>query len=410
MVIISNGHHKFITGPAAVEAYKNGLLTGFITGGYPTIGVKRVVSLLGLGRFASIKRLLQRQEALPSAFVHPLWLSEIIYQVTRNIARRTSTLDVFADFGLRLYAWEAEHFVRKVTAKLYHYRSGYGHNSVRIAKQKGMVTLCDHSIVHPAALDYLISNDGKLPLPGEKGTINKMWSNIHKDIDQADYILVNSDFVKETFIHFGYDSDRIFVLYTGVDDMFLSLIPSRNYNSLIEKPIKILFAGNLGTRKGGHFLIPALSRIQDLPWEFETIGSIHPNLRCDFQEFFNDERVTVTDFMPLSELARRMSMADIFLFPSLAEGSARVVFMAMACGCYVITTPNSGSIVQDETHGKIVAPGDVDELEIAIRKSFENLVAIPIIGYKNAELIKSHYTQAQYGEGLMTIYNKLMAN
>jgi glycosyltransferase involved in cell wall biosynthesis len=118
----------------------------------------------------------------------------------------------------------------------------------------------------------------------------------------------------------------------------------------------------------------------------------------------------VNGHLTWAELAEHMSMADIFVFPSLAEGSARVVFMAMACGCYVITTPNSGSIVQDGVNGRIVAPGSVDELEVAIRESILNPAIIPIIGRKNADLIKGNYTQSHYGKGLMAIYQTLMAD
>lgn len=411
MIIVSNGHHKFITGAAAAEAYKNNLLAGFITAGYPTPKLRQWVTWLKLDRYAPINRLLQQQqEDLPDRFVYTNWLSEIIYRVCISIAGYTPRLEYIADYGLRFYTWQAERIVRKLTAKIYHYRSGYGHGSVRIAKQKGMITLCDHSIAHPAALAHLVSNGGKLPPFGQVGPVNKMWSNILKDVARADYVLVNSDFVKKTFIHFGYDPGRIFVLYTGVDDRFLSLIPQRTYPSSSEKPIRLLFAGDMGARKGGQVLLQALSHIRDLPWQFEAIGSIDPNLRNDFRDFFADERVTVTGHLPWAELAEHMSMADIFVFPSLAEGSARVVFMAMACGCYVITTPNSGSIVQDEIHGKIVAPGDVDALEAALRKSFRNPDIIPLVGRRNADLIKSNYTQSHYGEGLMAIYKKLMAH
>lgn len=411
MIIVSNGHHKFITGMAAVEAYKNNLLAGFITAGYPTPKIRRWILLLKLDRYASIKRLLQQQqEDLPDSFVYTNWLSEIIYRVCTSIVRYAPRFEYIADYGLRFYAWQAKRIVSKLSAKIYHYRSGYGHDSVRIAKQKGMITLCDHSTAHPAALAYLVSNDGKLPPHGQTGPMNRMWSNILKDVDQADYVLVNSDFVKETFIHFGYDPSRIFVLYTGVDDRFLSLIPPRSCPSLTEKPIRLLFAGDMGARKGGRVLLQALSRIRDLSWQLEAIGSIDPNLRNDFRDFFADERVTVTGHLPWAELAAHMSMADIFVFPSLAEGSARVVFMAMACGCYVITTPNSGSIAQDKIHGKIVAPGNVDALEVALRKSLLNPDMIPIVGRRNADLIKSHYTQSHYGKDLMAIYKTLIAH
>src|SRR5438552_10626317 len=65
LIILSNGHSKFILGPAAVEVHKRGLLSGFITGGYPTARVRRSVHFLKLDIVAPVKRLLQRLENLP---------------------------------------------------------------------------------------------------------------------------------------------------------------------------------------------------------------------------------------------------------------------------------------------------------------------------------------------------------
>jgi glycosyltransferase involved in cell wall biosynthesis len=407
MIIVSNGHHKFITGMAASEAEKHGLLAGFITAGYPTPSLRRWIIRLGLDRYAPIKRLLQRKEDLPDEQVYSLWLSEILYTAARVVATRFPRFEDIADYALRCYSWQAERIVNELSGRIYHYRSGYGHNSVRRAKNKGMVVLCDHSIAHPSALAYLVNHGGRLPPRGETPVIGKLWGNILKDVAQADFVLVNSDFVKDTFIHFGYDPARIFVLYTGIDDQFLSSIPARSHPPRVGQLPKLMFAGDLGARKGGHILLRALSRMCDLPWECEVIGTIDERLRNDFRDFFSDERVSVSGFLPRAELAARMSTADIFVFPSLAEGSARVVFMAMACGCYVITTPNSGSIVRDGVHGKIVEPGNADALEAALRESLRNFAEVPEIGRKNAELVKTRYTQRQYGESLMAIYGAL---
>lgn len=410
MIIVSNGHHKFITGMAASEAGKHGLLAGFITAGYPVPLLRRWIIRLGLDRYAPLKRLLQRQEDLPDDRVHSLWLSEVVYDAARVVAGRFPRFEDIADYGLRCYAWQAARVVDGLPGRIYHYRSGYGRNSVGLAKRKGMVALCDHSIAHPSALDYLVRHGGKLPPSSEVPAIGRLWANILKDLDQADFILVNSDFVKDTFTHFGYDPARIFVLYTGIDDQFLSSIPARSYPSRAGQPPRLMFAGELGARKGGRILLQALSRIRDLPWEFEVAGMIDEGLRKDFRDLFSDERVTVSGFLSRSGLAGRMSMADIFVFPSLAEGSARVVFMAMACGCHVITTPNSGSIVQDGVHGKIIEPGSVDALEAALRESLRNFAGVPVIGRRNADLVKARYTQRHYGEGLMSIYGALAAD
>lgn len=109
MIIVSHGHHKFITGPTAVEAYKNGLLSGFITAGYPLPILKQWwITSCKLDRYASIKRVLQRQEVLLDALVHSIWLSEMIYIVARNIVRFVSRFEHVTNYVLQFYAWEAK--------------------------------------------------------------------------------------------------------------------------------------------------------------------------------------------------------------------------------------------------------------------------------------------------------------
>jgi glycosyltransferase involved in cell wall biosynthesis len=411
-VIISNGHFKFILGPAAAEANKRKILDGYITAGYPTTRVKQWISFLGLTRYGFIKRLLNREELIPEPLVHPLWLSEIIIQVSaaiRKITKTTKHSEWLDDYGLRLYGRQASRIIRGSSAKIYHYRSGYGHDSVKVAKQKGMIVVCDHSIAHPAACEFLVGNQGKLPLKGQAGSISKFWSSILKDIDQSEDVIVNSDFVKDTFTHQGWASDRIHVVYTGIDNEFLKAVPCRSYDATGRQPLKLLFAGELGSRKGGEFLIQALQRINDLPWQLEIIGSIDPAIKHRFDSFLSDSRVTISGFLPRLQLAEHMSKADVFIFPSLAEGSARVIFMAMACGCYVITTPNSGSIVKDGIHGSLVPPGEVDALEKSIRQTLmKGRNEIARIGKNNAEVIRKNYTQDQYGKNLFNVYERLL--
>ena len=100
----------------------------------------------------------------------------------------------------------------------------------------------------------------------------------------------------------------------------------------------------------------AMGRLANLPWRLEVAGQVSPALVKPSRSFFSDPRVNYLGYMSLRDLASAMTRADVFVFPSLAEGSARVVFDALACGCYVITTPNSGSIVEQGTHGGSLCP------------------------------------------------------
>src|SRR5205814_3856754 len=70
-----------------------------------------------------------------------------------------------------------------------------------------------------------------------------------------------------------------------------------------------------------------------------------------------------------SEMPSRMAAADVFVFPSLFEGSAVVTYEALACGLPSIVTPNAGSVVRDGVDGFLVASRDVE----ALAKSMERL-------------------------------------
>ena len=57
-----------------------------------------------------------------------------------------------------------------------------------------------------------------------------------------------------------------------------------------------------------------------------------------------------------------MAAADVFVFPSLFEGSAVVTYEALACGLPSVVTPNAGSVVRDGLEGFVVPPRDVEAL------------------------------------------------
>ncbi len=410
-VIISNGFGKFHLAVAAAEAQRRGALSAFITGAYPTPAVRRLVTGAGLDGGRKLARLLARREDIPVSLVQPMpWLESL--QQAGYLVRRVPAL---AGVGAWLNETSLRHYARRAVglierfapgASLYHYRAGYGHESVQAAKRMGMVALCDHSIAHPALLDYLVTHDGQLPPPGTQGAMSRFWRDVLADIEQADAVVVNSQFVKDTFLHRGWDESLVHVVYLGVDDQFLGAIPETPPRTM-EGPARLLFAGALERRKGADALMSALATIEDQPWQIELLGAIAPDIASANRPLLADPRVAIGGTVSRDELATRMAGAEIFVFPSLAEGSARVVFEALACGCYVITTPNTGSIVADGVHGALVPPGDADALAGAIRRAIADRDRVAEIGERNAALVRERYRQSGYGDGLARLYGML---
>ena len=414
-VIISNGFNKFPLAVAAEEAERRDDLSLLITGAYPTPGVRRLLGLPGLSGNSKLTRLANRKAAVPDSKVKALWLPEAVQLIGARLSRLSSTRHVGARLdaaALRLYGSLCTKLLqRHRRAAIYHYRSGFGQESVRAAKELGMITLCDHSIAHPGVLAHLIENHGRLPSAGAPRRMSRLESDVLKDVDEADYVLVNSEFVKTTFLNEGCADERIRVIYQGVSDEFLGFIdssPGSRADNVSRAPeLRLLFVGSVDRRKGADVLLRALINIDDLPWRLTIVGPVEGDLNNRYRRLLRDPRVSLAGTVSLRDLARYYLSADVFVFPSRAEGSARVVFQALASGCYVITTPNAGSIVEDGVHGSLVPPGDYHALEAAIRQAVADRGSLAEIGNRNAAIIRSRYRQRDYGEALVQLYEAL---
>lgn len=406
-VIIANGFDRFLLLISAKEAEKRGRLDRCIAGFYPTEQMKKRLSMLGLLNQPRIARLLDRHVALPDDKLTTTPVLETIGHLGGRVIGDQAIKAARAAF-----ARKAKSTVLASSAKIYHYRTGYGHCSAAAARQKGMATLADHTIAHPGVLAHLVDHQGCLPPQGEQGRMAPLWVEVMNDLRHADRVMVNSAFVKDTFVHQGWDPERVEVLYQGLDDAFFDLLPQQPAQPAAEAfpdtPLQLVFAGAFEQRKGADHMIEALSVLDDLPWSLELVGPIDQAMAAKQKDFLDDPRVAVFGRVDRRELAARLSAADVFLFPSLAEGSARVVFEALAASCYVITTHNSGSIVEDGVHGALVKPDDPMTTALALRYAAAHRDQIRQIGIDNAEIVRARYRQADFGDALMAIYDRLL--
>ncbi|MHA1114247.1 MAG: glycosyltransferase family 4 protein [Alphaproteobacteria bacterium] len=413
-VAISNGFGLCHLAEAAEEVERRGRLAHFVTGAYPTPAWRRVLALAGAARLVDPARILQRRREIPPARVTALWWPELLHQSgfpLRRLAATRALAERIDGASMRWYARRSAAPVLRAEprARIFHYRAGFGQAAARAARRAGMFLLCDHSIAHPALIEALVVNDGRFPPAAEAVPRRRFWADVLADVDLADAVLVNSEFVKETFLRMGWPAERVHVLYLGLPDLFLSALPGRAPRAEAPVgPVRLMFGGSFERRKGAEILIAAMAALDDLDWRLDIVGPVAPELRRAQSEFFADPRVRAEGRVSRDRLAAEMSAAEIFVFPSLAEGSARVVFEALACGCYIVTTPNAGSIVEDGIHGALVPPGDARAVAAAIRAGAAERDRLAEIGTANAALVNARFRQRHYGDGLIALYDRLL--
>jgi glycosyltransferase involved in cell wall biosynthesis len=153
-----------------------------------------------------------------------------------------------------------------------------------------------------------------------------------------------------------------------------ALVPygmSSQWLKLEPRPIRgrILFAGSAELRKGIHYFAMAAQRltIKGRRYDFRVAGNASPAIvrrpEC--------ASLTFLGRVPRDEMYQEYRSADLVVLPTLAEGSAEVIYEALAAGVPVITTPSAGSVVRDLIEGRIIAERDPGALASAIEQLVE---------------------------------------
>lgn len=112
----------------------------------------------------------------------------------------------------------------------------------------------------------------------------------------------------------------------------------------------------------------------------EIVKARHPHAAFVVAGSLNDgfinrpELASLTFLGPIGKLqmAEQFTRADVFCLPTLAEGSATVVFEAMNQGVPCVTTPAAGSVITHELDGLIVPERDAQATATAIFRLIEN--------------------------------------
>lgn len=411
-IVISNGFGKFPLAHAAAEIDRAGRLAALVTAAYPgrLSGVMQRLAPGSLRR--RIGRLQRRRTDVAPDRVISLALSDAVYQLGRvgaAAAGETLAPDWLDVLAMRLYGAGAARALRRMRLNggIYHYRAGFGHSSVSVARRLGMITLVNHSQSHPLYFEYLQQNGGRFPAEGERPPVGFTWSTIWQDIDRADAVLVNSHFVLESCVRAGLDRSRLHLVYEGMDDEFLRYLSPRPAPRATGTP-HFLFAGYFCTAKGAEVLLEALQLTRS-SFVIRVAGHVEPRLRAALPKLLAVERLTFLGYLERPELAREYESADALVLPSLSEGWARVTREAMFAGCALITTPNSAD-VEDGVNGRVVAPGDAEALARALDWASEHLPELRSMGSANREYATSVLTQRAYGRNLVSVYDEILAN
>ena len=179
----------------------------------------------------------------------------------------------------------------------------------------------------------------------------------------SDFIFSPSPMVSKSLLTVGISNEKIIESSYGWDPK--RLLINNNFNDTKNsKVLTILFCGFFCVRKGAHLLLNIWKELK-LDANLVICGNIDPIIQELFQEELKDTRIIKTGFV--YNVSDFYSSADIFILPTLEEGSPMVTYEAMAHGLPVILSEmGAGPIARNEIDGFIIDPHNSSEFKNAL--------------------------------------------
>jgi glycosyltransferase involved in cell wall biosynthesis len=284
--------------------------------------------------------------------------------------------------------------------------SGMSLHSIRHAKKLGKITILERGSSHIVFQNNILKNEyAKFNI---SFSINKKI--IEKELQEyqeADYISIPSNFVKNSFIEMGISESKLLLNPYGVNtNNFDNALLDSNSN----KKLKLLYLGNLSFRKGLPYLFEALKSLKkyEIDYEMHFIGSISE----DFKEFCNLNKDINWKFhghIPHHQLKSILLSFDMAIHPSLEEGLSMVIAQLLASGIPVIATTNTGGeeLIKDGFNGFIIPIRNSNAITEKIKEINNNRSLLSNLKLNSRESIKNRFTWDDYGNRWKEILEKI---
>lgn len=180
-------------------------------------------------------------------------------------------------------------------------------------------------------------------------------------------------------------------------------------------PLRILFLGRLGARKGVPEILRALadSRVRREPWVAVLAGDGEIALyRAEAQKLGLADRVTFSGWVDAGHAQQLLSESDLLLLPSHAEGLPMSVIEAFAHGIPVVSTPVGAipDIVENEINGLLVPSGDSVQLADALLRLMDDEPLRLMLAQNARRTWEERLTVGSYARDLALCWRRISAD
>jgi glycosyltransferase involved in cell wall biosynthesis len=238
--------------------------------------------------------------------------------------------------------------------------AGAGLKTGRLVQQRGGKFICDRGSTHQRYQEELIRSEYErwgvdLPISDIRDTLRE-----EEIYATADAITVPSAFAQRSFVQQGVPAEKLHVIPYGAE---LTPLSDGGLTELPDGSFDVLFAGAVSLRKGVPYLLEAFALLKHPGKRLRIAGHIEPCIKQVLDRLPLDD-IEFLSAVPGPELRSLMRRSHVLVLPSIEDGFGLVMAEAMASGCPVISSTNTGGpdLYTEGVEGFIVSIRDAKAL------------------------------------------------
>jgi glycosyltransferase involved in cell wall biosynthesis len=258
---------------------------------------------------------------------------------------------------------------------------------------------------HPASMRRLLL-DELAAHPDCAASLQQEWElalpeadfqHLVRETSMAQSFLAASSFTRSTLVENGTPAEAVHVVPYGVD--FLRFAPDRSRRSLTGGKLRLLFVGRINQRKGIKYLLEAMRLVDSDQVELTVCGRVVDDLEL-FRPFA--DRIQIRPDVSAEELVAAYQAADLFVFPSVAEGFGQVLLESLACGLPILSTTHTAApdLIESGRQGFVVEPRQPEQLADRIAWSLTHRAELFAMR-EEARLLAEQFTWQRFREGVV---------
>ena len=274
----------------------------------------------------------------------------------------------------------------------------------QLVQRRGGKFCCDSGSSHPRFQDRIVREE--YARWGVNMPVNDLRDTLREEdiFAVADSVTVASSFAAQTYLEAGIPPRKLHVIPLGVrlENFFRT-------SEAAADSFNVLFAGSISLRKGVPYLLEAFGQLKHAKKRLSFAGHVDASMKQVLGRLPLNEVDFLGSLSPQA-LAETMSRSHVLVLPSVEDGFGMVLAQAMACGCPVICSTNTGGpdLLTDGVEGFVIPIRDADAIARHLQELADDPERQRAMGNAAIERVHSLGGWKDYGDRWESLLRKLI--